>query len=213
MPIYHCSAIGGAWSVWTPMARLQATTAQAQAGTDTATDMSPARVKEAITASNKVLQVVGRTITTQGSQTLWANIDNQVGAGTDFILNVIPKASGSSFLIEYRWFGEVNGAWDVVFNVHRDGVRVNNIGLIKAGLSMATQTYGVAANNASTPEIMHLRTLDKSGSTAGASIQFKLVAAAMTNAAALWTNRCFNANAANGYEHGVSEIIITEIAA
>jgi len=161
----------------------------------------------------KTLQVVSRTITTRGSQTIAANTDTQVGAGTDFILNVIPVATGSSFLIEYRWFGEVASAWDIVFNVHRDGVRVNNTGLIKAGLSMATQTYGVVANDDSTPEIMHLRTLDKSGSTAGTPIQFKLVAAAMSAAKTMWTNRCFNANAANGYEHGVSEIIITEIAA
>jgi hypothetical protein len=68
-------------------------------------------------------------------------------------------------------------------------------------------------NNDSTPEIMHLRTLDKTGSTAGTSIQFKLVAAAMGAAQTMWTNRCFNAAAAVYYEQGVSEIIITEIAA
>jgi len=161
-------------------------------------------------ASNKILQVVGKTITTQGSQTLLANVDNQVGAGTDFILDVVPVASGSSFIIEYRWFGEVSATWNVVFNVHRDGVRVNNAGQIKAGLSMATIT--LSNDNTSTPEIMHLRTLDKSGSTAGTSIQFKLVAAAMIAVATVWTNRCFF-DTANINEYGVSEIIITEIAA
>lgn len=166
-----------------------------------------------IVGGGKILQVVGKPITTQGIQTLVANIDTQVGAGADFILDVVPKGRGSSFLIEYRWFGEVVNAWDVIFNVHRDGIRVNNKGLIKAGLSMATQTYGGTLENNSTPEIMHLRTLDKSGSTAGISIQFKLVAAAMLVARAMCTNRCFNASASNVYEQGVSEVIITEIAA
>jgi len=164
-----------------------------------------------IDASNKILQVVGKTITTQGSQTLaGAGADAQVGAGVDFILNVVPMASGSSFLIEYRWFGETGGTWDIVFNVHRDGVRVNNTGLTKAGLSVATTT--LSNNNASTPEIMHLRTLDKSGSTAGTSIQFKLVAVSTGTVATMWTNRCFF-DTSNNYNHGVSEIIITEIAA
>jgi len=169
----------------------------------------------ALGGGGKILQVVGKTITTQGSQTLAANVDTQVGAGVDFILDVVPVATGSSFLIEYRWFGEVYSAWNVVFNVHRDGVRVNNTGLIKAGLSMATQTFDstTVSNDSSTPEIMHLRTLDKSGSTAGTSIQFKLVAAAMSVAKTMWTNRCFSASTVNGYEHGVSEVIITEIAA
>jgi len=162
--------------------------------------------------SGKMLQVVSKPITTQGVQALAANVDTQVGVGVDFILDVVPKATGSSFLIEYRWFGEVDSATDIVFNVHRDGVRVNNTGLIKAGLSMATQTYTIA-NNDSTPEIMHLRTLDKAGSTTGTPIQFKLVAAAMAVTRTMWTNRCFNASAGNTFEHGVSEVIITEIAA
>jgi len=161
--------------------------------------------------SGKVLQVVGKTITTQGSQVLSPDVDTQVGAGVDFILDVVPMATGSSFIVEYRWFGEIATTWDVVFNVHRDGVRVNNTGLIKAGLSMATIT--LSNDYSSSPEIMHLRTLDKSGSTAGTSIQFKLVAAIMTNPTTMWTNRCVNASTANFYEHGVSEIIITEIAA
>jgi len=165
----------------------------------------------ALGGGGKILQVVGKTITTQGSQTLALAVDTQVGAGTDFILDIIPKATGSSFLVEYRWFGETSGTWDIVFNVHRDGVRVNNTGLIKAGLSMATQTYGVALDDVDTPEILHLRTLDKSGSTAGISIQFKLVASATFVASTMWTNRCFT-NVANA-EHGVSEVIITEIAA
>jgi len=162
--------------------------------------------------TGKILQVVGKTITTQGSQTIAVNVDTQVGAGIDFILNVIPKATGSSFLIEYRWVGEATNVQDIVFNVHRDTVRVNNTGLIKAGLSMATQTYGNGTNDISTPEIMHLRTLDKAGSTAGTPIQFKLVAAAMSVTLTMWTNRCFT-DTINGNEYGVSEIIITEIAA
>jgi len=159
-----------------------------------------------------ILQVVSKPITTQSGQTIAADIDTQVGVGVDFILDVVPKASGSSFLIEYRWFGEADTVWSIVFNVHRDGVRVNNTGLIKAGLSMATQTYPQGVNNATTPEIMHLRTLDKSGSTAGTSIQFKLVAAATNGARIMFTNRCYNPTAVNS-EHGVSEVIITEIAA
>jgi len=50
-PVYHCSVTGSGWSAWTPMARLQSTAAQAQAGIDTTTDMSPMAVKLAIDAA------------------------------------------------------------------------------------------------------------------------------------------------------------------
>ncbi|MDQ6956017.1 MAG: hypothetical protein Q9M21_02355 [Mariprofundaceae bacterium] len=170
------------------------------------------------TVVGKVLQVVGKAITTQGVQTLQPLVDTQVGAGVDFIMDIVPKGTNSSFLVEYRWFGEMGtantGAWDCVFNVQRNGVRVNNAGTINTGLSMATQTYGIYSNNASTPEILHLKTLDKTGSTTGTSIQFKLVAASTyTTAQPMWTNRCFNPSLAADFEHGVSEVIITEIAA
>ena len=168
-------------------------------------------MKTAVTGTGKVLQVVGKTITTQGSQTLTPMAETQVGAGTDFVMDITPIGNNSKFLVEYRWFGETQTAWDTVFNIQRDGVRVNNTGVVHSGLSMATQSH-TAGNNDSTPEIMHVKTLDQTGSSVGVPVQFKLTALSTFAVQTLWTNRCFGI-ATVTQEQGVSEVIITEIAA
>jgi len=166
----------------------------------------------AVTASNigsGILQVVNKTISTQGSQTI-GTTDTQIGTGTDFDISITPKGNGSKFIVSARWFGEVNTAWNVVFNIHRDGVRINADGATasnRLGLSMATQTY-ITTNNSATPEIMNLQTVDSTGSTIGTAITYTLVAAA-NNSYTMWTNRTFTA----GNEEGISELMIMEVAA
>ncbi len=56
--------------------------------------------------------------------------------------------------------------------------------------------------------MMHLQTVDSTGSTIGTAITYTLVAAASTSYT-LWTNRCFAA----GSEEGISELMIMEVAA
>ena len=163
-----------------------------------------------IFSSGHILQVVNKTIATQGSQTI-TTTDTQIGTGTDFDISITPKGNGSKFIVTARWFGEGSSVWNIVFNIHRDGVRINTGGSTnnRVGLSMATQTYGVAANDSSTPEILNLQTVDSTGSTVDTPITYTLVAASSVNYT-LWTNRCF---AGGGHEQGISELIVMEIAA
>ena len=166
----------------------------------------------AISASNVgsgILQVVNKVISTQGSQTI-ATTDTQIGTGTDFDISITPKGTASKFVVSARWFGESTSAWNIVFNIQRDGVRINTDGATasnKLGLSMATQTF-YSADDATTPEMMHVQTVDSTGSTIGTAITYTLVAVSQTNRT-MWTNRTV---AGNG-EYGVSELMIMEVAA
>ena len=166
----------------------------------------------AISASNVgsgILQVVNKVISTQGSQTI-GTTDTQIGTGTDFDISITPKGNGSKFIVSARWFGELAGPHDVVFNIQRGGVRINTDGataLNRFGLSIATLSYH-SADNASTPEVMHVQTVDSTGSTSGTAITYTLVASGSI-ARVMWTNRTFTA----GYEIGISELMIMEVAA
>ena len=77
--------------------------------------------------NGSVVQVVNTVIETRGSQSITGNtVDNIIGVGSEFSLTITPKYSNSYFKIDTRWTGEVSTAWDVVFNVMKDEVRVNN---------------------------------------------------------------------------------------
>ena len=161
-----------------------------------------------LTSPGHVIQVVNKVISTQGSQSV-GTTDTQVGTGTDFDLSITPKGAGSKFVVSARWFGEVNNAWNVVFNIQRDGVRINADGataLNTLGLSVATLTY-FASDDSSTPEVMHIQTVDSTGSTIGTAITYTLVVSS-TISPTLWTNRTFGGLG----EYGVSELTIMEVA-
>tara|TARA_B110000285_G_scaffold31193_1_gene32181 strand:- start:29158 stop:29766 length:609 start_codon:yes stop_codon:yes gene_type:complete len=184
--------------------------APAVAGTNTLT--LPASTGTVVTdtapAVGGIIQVVNKVISTQGSQTI-GTTDTQIGTGTDFDISITPKGAGSKFVVSARWFGEVNNAWNVVFNIQRNGARINTDGATasnKLGLSMATLTY-YAADDASTPEMMHVQTVDSTGSTIGTTITYTLVASS-TIGPTMWTNRTFGSL----YEKGVSELMIMEVA-
>ena len=160
-------------------------------------------------AAGNIIQVVNKVISTQGSQSV-GTTDTQVGTGTDFDLSITPKGAGSKFVVSARWFGEVASAWNVLFNIQRDGVRINADGATasnKLGLSMPTQTYGGAVDDATTPEIMNLQTVDSTGSTIATAITYTLVAVS-TLSPTIWTNRTFG----GAGEYGVSELMIMEVA-
>ena len=157
--------------------------------------------------TGKVLQVVSNLVATQGSQTI-TTTDSVVNGITDI---VTPKGANSSFLVTVRWFGEVGNAWDVPFNLHMDGVRVNVNGQGRGyGLAMPSQSFGQGADDDSTPETVNFSTLVETSSVVGTPITFRLVADSNSNRT-LWNNRCFSTGA--DYERGTSEIIITEIGA
>ena len=160
--------------------------------------------------AGSIIQVVNKTISTQGSQTI-GTTDTQIGTGTDFDISITPQGAGSKFVVSARWVGEVTSSWNIMFNVQRDGVRINADGataLNRLGLSVPSVSYGAAADDNSTPEIMHLQTVDSTGSTIGVAITYTLVASTTGTNKTLWTNRMFN----SAYEQGISELTVMEIA-
>tara|TARA_R110000803_G_scaffold185091_1_gene247425 strand:- start:233 stop:772 length:540 start_codon:yes stop_codon:yes gene_type:complete len=164
------------------------------------------------TATQTVLQTVNKVVSTQGSQTI-NTTDSQVGSGTDFDISITPLGSGSKFIISVRWFGEVNGPEDVVFNLQRGGTRINTTSNNAwHGLSKPCITYGQANNFSSTPEIMYLQTVDSTGSTIGSAITYTLVVTS-DQSVALYTNRSQGNAGASGYENGISELQVVEISA
>ena len=156
--------------------------------------------------AGSVLQVVSYFTATQGSQTITTS-DSIINSITKVIT---PLGANSKFLVTVRWFGEINSAWDVPFNIHMGGVRVNINGQGRGyGLAMVAQSYGGGADDGSTPETVNMSTLVSTASVVGTAITFSLVADS-DNTRTLWNNRCFS-GAGAGTEAGTSEIIITEI--
>ena len=159
--------------------------------------------------TGKVLQVVSTLFAAQGSTTITTADTSTIPAITH---TITPLGTGSKFLINVRWFGETIDADSVVAHICRNSARINEANTLNYhGLSMSTQTYGAGNNNDSTPDILTLTTLDTTGSTAGTAITYELKFSG-PGSNTVWTNRCFGAPQ-NGYETGISEIIITEIGA
>tara|TARA_R110001606_G_scaffold270217_1_gene418685 strand:- start:109 stop:591 length:483 start_codon:yes stop_codon:yes gene_type:complete len=156
--------------------------------------------------SGSVLQVVSYFTAAKVSQTIGT---------TDTIVNSMTKAitplgANSKFLVQVRWFGEINISRNRVFNIHMDGARVNSQSNdYWSGLSMGTLTHDADGGN-STPEMMHLTTLVSTSSVVGTAITFSLVTSTYANNV-MWSNRCFGNAGSSQYENGTSELIITEI--
>lgn len=147
--------------------------------------------------------------TAQESQTVGTS-DTAFGSGLS--ATITPRCSGSYFKITVRGFVEVDFAWHIVCNIHRNGARINqglNAGAGWHGLALPTQSYGAAGDNGSTPEIISFTTIDTTGSTANTPITFALVWSSDSTRTA-YINRCFSAPQ-NNYETGTSEIIVEEI--
>jgi len=159
--------------------------------------------------AGSVLQIVNVLTTAQGSQSLATETETVV---TGLTFSVTPKGANSKFLVQARAFGECTGSWDVIYNILMNSVRVNIGGstLAYAGLSMTTQTYGVVANDFSTPEMLTISTLVSTSSVVGTAITFAL-AVTSSLSKTLYNNRCVGAPALVT-EVGSSEIIVTEIA-
>jgi hypothetical protein len=152
-----------------------------------------------------VLQVVSTLSATQAYQAANAT-DAQLGELTH---TITPLGNNSKFLVTVRWFGEAASGWDICFNIHQDGVRVNSAGGRGTGLYMPTLSY--FNDNNSTPEIAHFSTLVDTSSIIGTPITYTAVVDA-NGSLGVWTNRTFGTPAGN-FEVGTSEIIVMEIAA
>tara|TARA_R110001632_G_scaffold5263_1_gene21449 strand:+ start:492 stop:1067 length:576 start_codon:yes stop_codon:yes gene_type:complete len=155
--------------------------------------------------SGSVLQVVSYFTAAKVSQTIGT---------TDTIVNSMTKAitplgANSKFLVQVRWFGEINIVRNRVFNIHMDGARVNSqSNNFWSGLSMGSLTYH--NSNGSSPEMVHLSTLVTTSSAVGTDITFSFVTSTYANNV-IWSNRCFSNVGSSQYEDGTSELIITEI--
>ena len=155
--------------------------------------------------SGSVLQVVSYYTAAQVSQTIGT---------TDTIVNSMTKAitplgANSKFLVQVRWFGEINIVRNRVFNIHMDGARVNSpSNNYWSGLSVGSLSHDTA--DGSTPEMVHLSTLVTTSSAVGTDITFSFVTSTYANNV-IWSNRCFTNAGGSQYENGTSELIITEI--
>jgi len=156
--------------------------------------------------SGSVLQVVSYYTAAKVSQTIGT---------TDTIVNSMTKAitplgANSKFLVQVRWFGEINISRNRVFNIHMDGARVNSqSNNYWSGLSMGSLTHDSDAGG-STPEMVNLSTLVTTSSSVGTAITFSFVTSTYANNV-IWSNRCFSNSGSAQYENGTSELIITEI--
>lgn len=164
-------------------------------------------------APGSVLQVVSFNTTDTGSITL---ATSDLALSPDITVDITPKASGSHFLIQARWNGEMtySAEFNHVFNIHRNGSRINVANNDEwHGLATAHITYWPGTDDNSTPNGMTLSTLDKTGSTAGTAITYRLVVSKSNPSAfTLSTNKVFGSAGTTSYESFSSEIIITEIA-
>jgi len=159
--------------------------------------------------------VVSKSFITQYYQAISsANGDVEVGGSGVFTLAITTKKANSPIRIHARHFGESSNAQDLVFNIHRNGVRINTNGdnSLFRGLSMPCQTYGSAADDNSTPEIMEVTTIDNPNVAAGTTITYTLVMARSSTAVlGTYTNRCFANTGSVNYEDGTSEMIVEEL--
>jgi len=158
--------------------------------------------------SGSVLQVVNFISTAKTSQSA-STTDTMV---SDITKSITPLAANSKFLITIRWFGEAATAWNIIFNIHMDGTRVNTNGGTDfyTGLATLASSYGKDDDD-STPNSANFSTLVTTSAPAGTALVFKLVASSGTGYT-IWTNRVFGNAGGSGYENFTSEIIITEIA-
>jgi len=157
--------------------------------------------------SGSVLQVVNFISTAKTSQSA-STTDTIV---SDITKSITPLAANSKFLITIRWFGEAATAWNIIFNIHMDGTRVNTNGgtAFYTGLATLASSYGKDDDD-STPNSANFSTLVTTSAPAGTALVFKLVASSSTGYT-IWTNRVFGNAGGSGYENFTSEIIITEI--
>lgn len=159
----------------------------------------------------KVLQVVSSRFTSQGTATIG---QSDYTTNPSITKSITPVGSGSSFLISIRWFGETANGESTVAHVYRGSSRINEANTnLYHGLSISAQS-GNHSDIDSTPQILHLKTLDTTGSTAGTSITYTLKYSSAATSGTMYTNRVASSSyGSTHYETGVSEIIITEIGA
>ena len=159
-----------------------------------------------IPPTGSVVQVQRLLMETEGSYSIGTS-DTDV---PNMSLSITPKYDNSWIRIDVRYFSETSNIPNITYNIHRNGVRINSRtnGSRNFGLSMATITYH--ANDASTPEIMHLSTIDTTGTAADTPIVYKLVSISDPSTTSYY-NRCIGATDNAQYEIGSSEIILTEI--
>jgi hypothetical protein len=154
------------------------------------------------------IQIV-RTFSTSRGSFVMNTSDTAV---PNMAVTITPKLSNSRFLIMIRFLCEADNQWDNVWNIQRNGTRINTDGSTfnQFSTGMAKQTYAGAENNSSTPEIVNFRTWDISGSTAGESLTFRLVCSSGDARNPVYYNGDWGLNNTDGNETSTSEIIVME---
>lgn len=157
--------------------------------------------------SGSVLQIKNSLYQSYNSMTIssgWYDVPNMS-------VTINPTAANSFFRIDVRWFGEVSGAWDVVFGITRNGSLINmpsQEGTRNGSLAVPLQSY-IDDNNDSTPEYVCFSTIDYPQTIS--PLTYKMVARAW-NSRTLYNGRVYSGNSSWAYEQGSMEVVVTEYA-
>jgi len=156
-----------------------------------------------------VLQVKYFQLTTTQTETISsANTDQAI---SNFTVNITPKSSSSIIKLEAQLVHEsANAPYNTMFFFFRDSTKLahtESAGSRRVGIASPTLSY-FAADNSSTPEMLHMGYFDTPSSTSAIAYKLGINAEATNN---LFINRTITDNNETGYERGVSFISATEI--
>jgi len=150
------------------------------------------------------------------AETYYVLCNGTAGSGTEILnVTVTPKISNSKFLIEAQWFGELddysqqhNHTW-----AFYRGSTVLKASGTSGGIQAGWNTFPSLSNNDTTPNGVFLRYFDSPSINAETATTYKLgYRQHHGNGASVHTNRVVNAGDNSGYERGISNISVTEIA-
>jgi len=154
-------------------------------------------------------QSISKVISAESYMVIDSAVDTNIGSVGDFSLVITPKFNNSRFLVDILWNGEVSIPWNTMFNVMRDGARINLPGKSGVGRGIGVTTDPYHNDFSSTIGRCHIVTLDTIGSTVGVPITYQLTGIGWS-AIGCYTNRTATNVATNEYEHATSHMRITE---
>jgi len=172
-------------------------------------EIQPKTTGGIIGVKGHVLQVKYFQLTTTQTETISsANTDQAI---SNFTVNITPKSSSSIIKLEAQLVHEsANAPYNTMFFFFRDSTKLahtESAGSRRVGIASPTLSY-FAADNSSTPEMLHMGYFDTPSSTSAIAYKLGINAEATNN---LFINRTVSDTDSNGYERGVSFISATEI--
>ena len=124
---------------------------------------------------------------------------------------ITPSSTSSRIIIHARWFGENASNWDGGFGLKRNGTIIGappSPGSRAALMTQGSTSYGLTADDNSTPETAQLWYVDSPSSTSSTTYTMWY---SNNGAVTLYINRTQGDTDAFNYERGTSAIILMEV--